>query len=308
MNFIRFDGNPIIHANLSDRITERDYVNINGPSLIAAPPWLSDPLGRYYLYFAHHEGSHIRLAFADDLSGPWRIYEPGTLQLDQTPFGQHIASPDVQVDAQNQRLIMYYHGCCNRDPAIPWGQYTCAAVSSDGIHFESFTEPLCQSYLRRFDWNGRHYGIAMPGQFYRSADGLSGFEPLEQTIAPGLCRPHPWVARQYTPRHFAVQVRGDVLRLFFSRTGDQPEHILVSDIDLGEDWTRWQPGRPVSLIQPTEPWEGASEAPVASVPGPARQAVCQLRDPAVFTEDGQTYLLYTVAGEQGIAIGQVIDD
>jgi hypothetical protein len=37
--------------------------------------------------------------------------------------------------------------------------------------------------------------------------------------------------------------------------------------------------------------------------GPARQ----LRDPAIFEEDGQAYLLYAVAGEQGLAIARSIE-
>ena len=37
--------------------------NINGPSIIEVPEWISNPLGRYYLYFAHHNGEYIRLAY-----------------------------------------------------------------------------------------------------------------------------------------------------------------------------------------------------------------------------------------------------
>jgi hypothetical protein len=33
--------------------------------------------------------------------------------------------------------------------------------------------------------------------------------------------------------------------------------------------------------------------------------VNQLRDPAIFKENGKIYLLYAVAGEQGIAIGEL---
>ncbi len=47
--------------------------NIQGPSLIRVPDWIPDALGRYYLYFADHKGSYIRLAYADDLHGPWNI-------------------------------------------------------------------------------------------------------------------------------------------------------------------------------------------------------------------------------------------
>jgi hypothetical protein len=35
------------------------------------------------------------------------------------------------------------------------------------------------------------------------------------------------------------------------------------------------------------------------------QPVNQLRDPAIFEEDGRIYLLYAIAGEQGIAIGEL---
>ncbi|MGH9835369.1 MAG: hypothetical protein ACRD9Y_20295, partial [Blastocatellia bacterium] len=87
---VRFKQNPIIHPQLGG-IGD----NINGPSLIRAPKWLSKPLGRYYLYFADHNGKYIRLAYADKLAGPWSIYEPGTLKLDETICNGHIASPDV---------------------------------------------------------------------------------------------------------------------------------------------------------------------------------------------------------------------
>ena len=39
--------------------------------------------------------------------------------------------------------------------------------------------------------------------------------------------------------------------------------------------------------------------------GIVREKVRQLRDPAIFREGGETYLLYAVAGEQGIAVARV---
>jgi hypothetical protein len=41
------------------------------------------------------------------------------------------------------------------------------------------------------------------------------------------------------------------------------------------------------------------------VRGGEDEPVRQLRDPAIFTEDGRTYLLYSVAGESGIAIAEL---
>ena len=115
--------------------------NIAGPSLIRVPDWITDPLGRYYLYFADHRGTYIRLAYADALTGPWTTHEPGALQLDQSHFPAtcppcspegsyaHIASPDVHVDDAQRRIVMYVHG---RDVGR---QATRAAVSTDGVHF-----------------------------------------------------------------------------------------------------------------------------------------------------------------------------
>ena len=71
---------PIIHSEMDEGIGD----NINGPSLVRAPSWLPNRLGEYYLYFAHHEGGFIRLAVADELQGPWRIYSPGVLDVRAT--------------------------------------------------------------------------------------------------------------------------------------------------------------------------------------------------------------------------------
>ena len=61
-------------------------VNIQGPSLIRVPDWVEGRLGLYYLYFADHKGSYIRLAYADALVGPWHVHSPGSLQLAQSRF------------------------------------------------------------------------------------------------------------------------------------------------------------------------------------------------------------------------------
>ncbi|HEV2125645.1 MAG TPA: hypothetical protein VGW38_23070, partial [Chloroflexota bacterium] len=102
----RFPQNPIIHPHMDSRMGD----NINGPSLVRAPSWIGEPLGKYYLYFGHHRGTYIRLAYADDLAGPWQTYEPGVLDLADSFFVKHIASPDVHVDEERQEVRLYYHG------------------------------------------------------------------------------------------------------------------------------------------------------------------------------------------------------
>ena len=53
MRIRRVGNGPIIAADKDPSIGE----NIQGPSLVRAPGWLDEPLGRYLLYFADHKGS-----------------------------------------------------------------------------------------------------------------------------------------------------------------------------------------------------------------------------------------------------------
>src|SRR5262249_17714167 len=77
MKITRLAQQPIIRPHMDDRMGD----NINGPSLIRVPDWVEKPLGRYYLYFAHHDGRYIRLAYSDDLLGPWTMHRKGALPL-----------------------------------------------------------------------------------------------------------------------------------------------------------------------------------------------------------------------------------
>ena len=149
MRIERFPDNPIIRPNMDARMGS----NINGPALIRVPDWLPDPLGTYYLYFAHHRGEYIRLAYADRLAGPWTTHEPGTLQLSRTPFTKHIASPDILIDDEHRRIVMYYHGA-GGVPEGYHGQVERIAVSHDGLHVESLDEIVGDFYWRVFRWDG----------------------------------------------------------------------------------------------------------------------------------------------------------
>ena len=88
----RLASGPIIGPYLHPSIG----VNIQGPSLIRVPDWIDGRLGGYYLYFADHKGSYIRLAYADHLAGPWRVHPPGSLHLAQSRF--LTAPPAVSAD------------------------------------------------------------------------------------------------------------------------------------------------------------------------------------------------------------------
>ena len=85
---------PIITPDLHPSIGE----NIQGPSVIRVPEWVENPLGAYYLYFADHKGTYIRLAYADDLLGPWHVHPPGSLQIGDSYFATE--PPEVAPDRE----------------------------------------------------------------------------------------------------------------------------------------------------------------------------------------------------------------
>ncbi len=318
VSITRLLDKPIIGPELHPSLG----VNIQGPSLIRAPEWLPNRLGRYYLYFADHKGLYIRLAYADELTGPWQVHEPGSLQIADSYFlperpdipqaeldalveqrraggarvshdlaleltQPHIASPDVHVDQDGRRIIMYFHGL-----AGPGVQHSRVALSGDGIHFTVLPDNIGRTYMRAFKHDGMTYAMSMPGQFYRSTDGLTDFEEGPRLFAPEM-------------RHSALIVRDQTLYVFWSRVGDAPETILLSTINISGDWSKWRESPAVEVLRPEFDWEGADAPIEPSVRSTAYGHVNQLRDPAIYIENDDVYLLYAVAGESGIAIARV---
>jgi len=286
--------------------------NINGPSLIAAPAWLENPPARYLLYFAHHEGNSIRLAVADQLTGPWRITDPGPLDLEHSLFAQsppaendlhpearafieadadgnypHIASPDVWVDHETEQIRLYYHGRLEDGR-----QRSRIAMSRDALNFTARMETIGLPYMKIFRHDGWFYAISMPGQLYRSRDGLVGFEPGPKLTSEPI-------------RHHAILIYEGQCYVFWTRVGDRPERILVSLLNFAVPWEDWQLGETREVHRAKKFWEGADMAPTASNYGAVMHRVNQLRDPAIFQQDGKVYLLYSIAGEQGISIGEL---
>jgi hypothetical protein len=288
MKILRFPNNPIIRPHMDTRMGS----NINGPSLIRVPDWIPNPLGRYYLYFAHHRGTYIRMAYSDDLEGPWRIHSSGVLDLKDSYFDDHIAFPDIRVMRDHRQIWMYYHGCCL--PESPH-QVQRAAISEDGLRFTARREILGISYWRVFEWDGYHYALAMPGRFYRSRDGLTDFEEGPTLFARSM-------------RHSAVKLDRDILQVFYTNAGDCPERILLSTIKLTPDWMQWKNSDPVTILDPQMDYEGARFPLVPSQRGAALEPVRQLRDPCIYEEEGKTHLLYSVAGESGIAMAELMED
>ena len=185
--------------------------NINGPSVIRVPDWIPaservNPNAVYYMYFAHHVGFNIRLAWAESLNGEWRLFNTGNapdrawgvngnntgtqtprtgvLSLSSGNTGNnrvesnggsnliaangHIASPDVHVDNVNQRILMYYHAPYTEIN----GQNTFVATSKYGLNFNA----THQGGEPGVDLGGNPFGVrsVVPGGGYVRTFIISG--------------------------------------------------------------------------------------------------------------------------------------
>lgn len=207
--------------------------NLNGPSPIALPDWLpterrADPLARYYLYFAHHGGRYIRMAWAADVDGPYQLFNvdhdsdafpgrgvldlelgetPGTLHFDNgVEVHNHIASPDVHVDHERQQFVLYFHGPSNSTeklmPNETGRQKSLVATSATGLNFNAHSRGgeadhgprpalLGNAYFRVFQYGGRRYAFSNGGGLWR-APVESPWQPADPPTADAWERgPNP---------------------------------------------------------------------------------------------------------------------
>ena len=303
-------------ADLSD-LGKAPLSNINGPSVIRVPEWVTDRLGKYYLYFAHHKGPSIRLAYADQIMGPWVVHPKPVLTVEHRLFVTedldpnsrsdwvngpdylyaHIASPDVHVDQNAKQILMFFHGL------LPDGdQQTRLALSENGRSFSAAPPLLGPSYLRAFRWRGGWYSTHLWGDVGR-------FESL--STAPKIF-PHRTLPPQITGapsakiRHGHICQVGEHIHFVFSRVGDTPECILHCPIAMSHDPRDWRFGPITKLLNPDEPWEGFGKDPVKSAEGSARGWIPELRDPCLFYDEERLWLLYSGGGERGIGVAEMI--
>jgi len=317
---------PIITGDL---LPGDDGASINGPSLLRVPAWVKNPLGRYYLYFSHHAGKYLRLAYADRLEGPWKILPQGVLALDsQKTVTDHIASPQVVVDDASRRIFLYYHGV-NPDPKAAGddegNQVSGCAVSADGLNFTPVGGVVGPAYLQVFPFAEKWYalnhtgvlrGAAGPEGPFKPVASLLGPEILESVDPARLGEPGATPAAErpargpfrYTIRHVGVGLRGRRLDVYFTCVGHRPERILRTSVVLDGPPDTWRARGVTEVLRPEKPWEGADQPLAYSRGGIARKRLNELRDPAILSDDGRTWLVYALAGEHGLGLAELLEE
>lgn len=194
----------------------------------------------------------------------------------------------MHIDEANHRIVMFFHGL-----EATGVQQTRVATSADGLSFTAWPDLLGPSYFRVFSHSAHHYALVMPGEIWRSHELVGAYEKGPTLFDPSM-------------RHSAVRVVGDVLEVYWTRVGDAPERIHLSTINLAGDWMRWRESEAQEVLRPERAWEGADMAIEPSRRSEAAGRVNQLRDPAIHEEDGRVFLLYSVAGEGGIGIAELV--
>ena len=323
---------------------EADGKNINGPSVVKLPKWLPeekrvDKRAKYYLYFAHHHGKYIRMAWSEKITGPYHLvgdsplygkHANAALALDKIPpvlgevsTGNHVASPVVIVDDERHEFKLYYHAPAQyKNKGRRINQVTFFATSPDGLQFHKNIAPVYLGifYFSPFKVNNRWYAFTNRGELCEAPEGgeiavpkdFNAKKPLwknwgrffEKTIAD-YCKRND-IKEVIGVRHLSQVQKGNVLHVFFSSREDTPERLYHVCVDVSdEDCRNWKVG-PVELVMSAEEtWEGGQLTPKKSVDGYSPKPVNEIRDTFVYTENGRYYLFYCAGGERGIGVASL---
>lgn len=340
----RIMDDPVIdeslHPALLVETEEFGYTNINGPSLIKVPSWIDNPLGKYYLYFAHHKGRHIRLAYADSLTGPWTMSSDNPLSLvdsgfprndDEVPskmnLTKHLSLSEIiainEVGKSDQKAYE-----SKEKQNIARSKRSTVHIASPDVVIDDDKQEI------RMYYHGLLEGKLQLSRMAVSNDG-SSFTAKEEVLGLPYMRSFMHQGKYYTLsmpgiiyrsdspygsfearqrwlfdtniRHFGILKDGNKLHVFYSRVGDSPEGIVYSTIDISaDDWDEWVAEESVSIMRPELDWEGADVTAAPSIRGEIGMKVNQLRDPYIFQEEEKLYLLYVGGGEQAIGIVELI--
>jgi len=248
------------------------------------------------------------MAFSNNLTGPWNIYKGGVLHLKETPFTHerpnakqpqwateedvdglypHIASPDVHINTREKSLEMFFHGLDHDGE-----QRSLRALSNDGLTWWVQSQRIKQTYLRVFRYKNTKYALGWGGQILRqNSDG---------TFELG-----PWSFGDQGHRHASALVQGDKLHVVWTRIGDAPEQILYSSIDISLPWRDWYATEGQVILKPKFDWEGANLPISNSTVGGLTKQEHALRDPFLFEQNEEIYMLYAGGGETCIGIAKL---
>jgi len=297
--FVRVLDKPLLDLSAVPWAAKRKTIMV--PTVLDMSRHLSEPIERFYMYYAPHHSEGIGLATAPHPEGPWTPY-PGNpiITLDQfSGIRGHISALEILYQPDRGEFLAYPHGS-----GLKSGQDTVIGKSRDGVHFAEIPDaPILSSdpsgtwekygasYLRVFRYRGMIYGIFKSEQQHglvRSQDGIN----WDYWRRNPLIKPVAEESEFDRIRHTSVMIIQDILYMFYS-TYTKPdlscELIKLATWELADDWNNWgELKRWGAVFEPELPWEENN-----------------VRDPFILRYGDTVYMYYVGGNEKGIALAKI---
>lgn len=299
LRFTRVSEKPLLDLSAVPWASRKKTIMV--PTVLDMSQYLSDPMDRFYMYYAPHHSEGLGLATAPHPEGTWKPYSGNPIiTLDQfAGIRGHISALEVLFQPEEGRFLGYPHGS-----GLKSGQETVAASSKDGIHFTSISDmPILSSdpggtwersgasYLRVFRYKDMIYGIFKGEKQHgvvRSQDGIHwDYWPGNPLIEP--------IAEESEfdrIRHTSVMIIEGILYLFYStytKSDLSCELIKLAVWTLADDWEDWGEMKRLGSVFGAElSWEENN-----------------IRDPFLLRYDETVYMYYVGGNEKGIALAKI---
>ena len=275
--------------------------NINGPTLVEFECPLFPKLRLYLMYFGHHKGKYIRVAWAFSPTGPFRRVPLVRPLLLRDRFGErkgHVASPEVRT--VGGKRYMFAHSPSRH--FRPGKQITYMSRLRLGVVC-SRPKPIdLPSYARFFSLNGDMHAITNGADVFKLDSNSLETRQLDVDKSRLLVPESQDVIERV--RHPQILAWLGHTLCFYTRVGDAPERVFVSLLEA-KNPEEIMFSTPIELLRPREDYEGAHHNIEPSKSGISRRPENALRDPFVGEFGGQHFLYYSTAGEKGIACAEL---
>jgi len=299
IQFIRVSDQPLLDLSAVPWADRKKTIMV--PTVLDMSRYLSEPIDRFYMYYAPHHSQGIGLATASHPEGPWTPY-PGNpiITLDQfSGIRGHISALEILYQPVGGRFLAYPHGS-----GLKSGQETVIGSSEDGVNFAEIPDaPILSSdpagtwekhgasYLRVFRYKGMVYGIFKSEQQHgvvRSQDGINwDYWPRNPLIEPVAAE-----SEFDRIRHTSVIIIQDILYFLYStytKSDLSCEVIKLATWTLTDDWNDWgELKRWGPVFEPELSWEENN-----------------VRDPFLLQYDDTVYMYYVGGNEKGIALAKI---
>ncbi len=176
----------------------------------------------------------------------------------------------------------------------PTVQETRHAESSTGLSFTTQNTIIGPSWFAVFQYGRHWYGIgSRDGYLYSSNTPTNSFDRKQRLMQNG--------------RHFGVYLDGDQLEVYYSKSDDQPEQILRTNITLSANSSNWKLGETIKILAPEMEYEGSNIPLEVSQQRSYSERRQMVRDPSIFIAHGSKYMYYALAGETGIGVAELLE-